>query len=137
FGKGDVRGVIAAECSINAKEGGALVPTIAFGVPGSASMALVLGAFLIHGLVPRPDMITKRLDVTYTMVWSVAIANVLGAGICFSFAGTLARIALVRVGVLVPVVLAITFVGAFQGSRQWGDIWALLGFGVLGFIMKR
>ena len=52
FGKGDVRGVIASESSNNAKEGGALVPTIAFGVPGSASMALILGAFLIHGLVP-------------------------------------------------------------------------------------
>ena len=54
FGKGDVRGVIASESSNNAKEGGALVPTIAFGVPGSATMAILLGAFLIHGLVPGP-----------------------------------------------------------------------------------
>ena len=137
FGKGDVRGVIASESSNNAKEGGALVPTIAFGVPGSASMALILGAFLIHGLVPGPDMITKKLDVTYTMVWSVAVANLLGAGICFTFANQLAKLALVRPGILCPVVLAVVFVGAFQGSRQWGDIYALLGFGLLGFIMKR
>ena len=137
FGKGDVRGVIASESSNNAKEGGALVPTIAFGVPGSASMALILGAFLIHGLVPGPEMLTKRLDVTYTLVWSVAIANIFGAGICFMFANQLAKVALVRIGVLAPVVLAITFVGAFQGSRQWGDIWALLIFGFLGWIMKR
>jgi TctA family transporter len=137
FGKGDVRGVIASESSNNAKEGGALVPTIAFGVPGSASMALILGAFLIHGLVPGPDMITKKLDVTYTMVWSVAVANLLGAGICFTFANQLAKLALVRPGVLCPTVLAVVFVGAFQGSRQWGDIYALLGFGLLGFIMKR
>jgi len=102
FGKGDVRGVIASESSNNAKEGGALVPTIAFGVPGSASMALILGAFLIHGLVPGPDMVTKRLDVTYTMVWSVAMANIFGAGICFAFAKQLAKIAIVRVGILAP-----------------------------------
>lgn len=137
FGKGDVRGVIASESSNNAKEGGALVPTIAFGVPGSASMALILGAFLIHGLVPGPDMITKNLDVTYTMVWSVAIANLLGAGLCFTFANQLAKLALIRPGVLCPTVLAVVFIGAFQGSRQWGDIYALLGFGLLGFIMKR
>ena len=137
FGKGDVRGVIASESSNNAKEGGALVPTIAFGVPGSASMALILGAFLIHGLVPGPEMLTTRLDVTYTMVWSVAIANILGAGICFTFANQLAKVALIRIGVLAPVVLAITYIGAFQGSRQWGDIYALLLFGIIGWIMKR
>lgn len=137
FGKGDVRGVIASESSNNAKEGGALVPTIAFGVPGSASMALILGAFLIHGLVPGPDMLTKNLDVTYTLVWSVAIANIIGAGICFAFANELAKVALVRIGILAPVVLAITYVGAFQGSRQWGDIYALLIFGLLGWVMKR
>jgi TctA family transporter len=137
FARGDVRGVIASESSNNAKEGGALVPTIAFGVPGSASMALILGAFLIHGLVPGPDMLTKHLDVTYTLVWSVAMANVLGAGICFLFADQFAKLALVRAGILVPTVLAITFIGAFQGSRAWGDLYALVGFGILGWIMKR
>src|SRR5262249_53759460 len=80
LGKGDVRGVIASESSNNAKEGGALVPTVAFGVPGSATMAILLGAFLIHGLVPGPDMLSKNLDITYAMVWSVALANILGAG---------------------------------------------------------
>ncbi len=137
FGKGDVRGVIASEASNNAKEGGALVPTIAFGVPGTAAMALLLGAFLIHGLVPGPDMLTKQLDITYTLVWSVAIANIIGAGICFLFANQLAKIAQVRISILAPLVLAITFIGAFQGSRQWGDIYALLIFGFFGWIMKR
>lgn len=137
FGKGDVRGVIASESSNNAKEGGALVPTVAFGVPGSASMALILGAFLIHGLVPGPEMLDKNLHITYTLVWSVAIANIVGAGICFAFANQLAKVALIRIGVLAPVVLAVTYVGAFQGSRQWGDIYALLIFGLIGWIMKR
>ena len=137
FGKGDVRGVIASESSNNAKEGGALLPTIAFGVPGSASMALILGAFLIHGLVPGPELLAKRLDITYTLVWSVAIANILGAGICFMFANQLAKIALVRIGILAPVVLAVTFIGAFQGQNSWGDISALLIFGFVGWVMKR
>ena len=137
FGKGDVRGVIASESSNNAKEGGALIPTIAFGVPGSASMALLLGAFLIHGINPGPDLLTKRLDVTYTMVWSVAIANIFGAGICFLFANQLAKIVLIRIGILAPLIMAVVYVGVFQASNSWGDWYALLAFSLLGWVMKR
>ncbi|MGH7091607.1 MAG: tripartite tricarboxylate transporter permease, partial [Stellaceae bacterium] len=71
FGEGDIRGVIAAIASDNAKEGGHLVPTIAFGVPAGASMALLLSAFLMHGLVPGPDMLTKHLDLTYSIIWTL------------------------------------------------------------------
>ncbi len=137
FGKGDVRGVIACECSNNAKEGGALIPTVAFGVPGSASMALMLSAFLIHDIVPGPEMLTKHLDVTYALVWSVAIANILGAGICFLFANQLAKIAIIRIGVLAPLIVGVVFVGVYQASSSWGDLIALLVFGVIGWIMKR
>jgi len=137
FGKGDVRGVLASEGSNNAKEGGALVPTIAFGVPGSASMAILLGAFLIHGLNPGPQMLTDKLDVTYSMVWSVALANILGAGVCFLFSNQIARIATVRQPIIVPLILAIVLVGAYQGSRQWGDLFTLIAFGLLGWTMKR
>jgi len=137
FGTGDVRGVIASESSNNAKEGGALVPTLAFGVPGSASMALLLGAFLIHGIDPGPKMLTEKLDVTYTMVWSVALANIIGAGFCFTFADQFAKIALVRAGILVPIIMAITFIGAYQGSRDLNDFIVLAGFGVVAWLMKR
>jgi TctA family transporter len=137
FGSGDIRGVIAAESSNNAKEGGSLVPTIAFGVPGTASMALLLGAFLIQGIVPGPDMLTKHLDITYSLVWSVALANLIGGGICYLFANQIGKIALVRYGLLVPPVLAVTFVGAYAGSSAWGDIFVTVGFGVLAWIMKR
>ena len=137
FGEGDIRGVIASESSNNAKEGGALVPTLAFGVPGSASMAILLGPFMMHGLVPGPRMLTDNLEFTYSIVWSIALANVLGAGLCLAFSNQLARVATIRMGLLLPVVLAIIFLGAFQGSRQWGDLYVLLGFGVFGWIMKR
>jgi len=137
FGKGDIRGVLASEGSNNAKEGGSLVPTIAFGVPGSASMAILLGVFLIHGLQPGPDMLTKHLDITYAMVWSVALANILGAGICFAFSNQFAKIALIRGPVILPLILALLMIGAFQGSRNWGDLIALILFGILGWVMKR
>ena len=137
FGKGDVRGVIASESSNNAKEGGALVPTVAFGVPGSATMAILLGAFLIHGLVPGPDMLHKNLDITYAMVWSVALANILGAGLCYAFSPQFARLATLRYTLILPAVLGVVYIGAFEASRNWGDLFALLVFGVLGWMMKQ
>ena len=137
FGKGDVRGVIASESSNNAKEGGALVPTVAFGVPGSATMAILLGAFLIHGLVPGPDMLTKNLSITYSMVWSVALANILGAGLCYAFSPQFARIATLRYTLILPAVLGIVYIGAFEATRSWGDLITLLFFGLVGWIMKQ
>ncbi len=137
FGTGDVRGVIASESANNAKEGGALVPTIAFGVPGSAGMAILLGAFMIHGLVPGPDMLSKNLHVTYSMVWSIALANILGAGLCYLFSEQFARLATLRYTLIMPSVLGIIYIGAFQGSRNWGDLWTLLAFGILGWTMKQ
>jgi TctA family transporter len=137
FGTGDIRGVLASEGSNNAKEGGALVPTIAFGVPGSAQMAILLGAFLIQGLVPGPDMLTTNLEVTYSMVWSVALANILGAGVCFLFSNQFARVSQVRHAIILPLILAVLFVGAFQGRRDWGDLLVLVVFGVIGWVMKR
>jgi TctA family transporter len=137
FGTGDVRGVIAPESANNAKEGGALVPTVAFGVPGSAGMAILLGAFMIHGLVPGPDMLTKNLPVTYTMVWSIAVANILGAGICFAFSGQLAKVATLRYTLILPIIMAVMYVGAFQANRNWGDLYVLILFGIFGWIMKQ
>jgi TctA family transporter len=137
FGKGDVRGVIASESSNNAKEGGALVPTVAFGVPGSATMAILLGAFLIHGLVPGPDMLTKNLSITYAMVWSVALANILGAGLCYAFSPQFAKLATLRYSLILPAVLGIIYIGAFEATRQWGDLFTLLFFGLVGWIMKQ
>jgi TctA family transporter len=137
FGKGDVRGLIAAESANNAREGGALIPTLAFGVPGSPSMALLLGAFLAHGIAPGPKLLDTQLDITYTLIWTLALANTVGAGICFLCANPLARIATLRAGILIPMVFAVCFVGAFQGSRSYGDLVVLVVFGLLGWTMKQ
>jgi putative tricarboxylic transport membrane protein len=137
FGTGDVRGVIAPEASNNAKEGGHLVPTIAFGVPAGASMAILLGAFLMHGLTPGPDMLTKHLDLTYMIVWSLTLAHVIGAGICLMCSGWLAQISRVRPEILLPIIIALVFVAAFDGEHDWGDLYSLVFFGVVGWTMKR
>ena len=136
LGTGDVRGVIAPESANNAKEGGDLIPTIAFGVPGGAATAILLGAFLMHGLVPGPDMLGKNLDLTYLIVWSLVLAQVVAAGVCLAGSRWIAKIAEVRAEILLPIVLPLVFVAAYQGAHDWGDLFALLGFGLLGWFMK-
>jgi len=137
FGTGDVRGVIAPESANNAKQGGALVPTLAFGIPGSASMALLIGAFMIHGMQPGPDMLTKHLAVTYSMVWSTAIANVMAAGIALAFTNQLAKLSSVRINILAPLVTVVVFLAAYQSTANLYDLVTVLVFGLLGWIMKR
>lgn len=88
FGRGDVRGVIAPESANNAVQGGALVPTLLFGIPGSGSMAIFLGGMVLLGLQPGVTMIETRLDLTYTIIWSLAIANILGPGSACSLRAT-------------------------------------------------
>lgn len=129
--------MIAPESANNAKEGGSLIPTIAFGIPGSASMALILAALLIHGISPGPDMITTNLDLTYTMIWSLALANILGTGICLALTPLLAQVARVRIQILAPLVIMIVFLAAFQASVAFGDLISLMFFSVLGWFMKR
>ncbi len=137
FTKGDVRGVIAPEAANNAREGGSLVPLLSFGVPGGAAQAILLGAMMVHGFIPGPDMLTRHLDLTYSMVWSIALANIFGAGLCFLLSGQFAKISTLRYTLILPVIMPIIYVGAFQGSRSWGDLFVLLIAGLIGWTMKR
>jgi TctA family transporter len=137
FGKGDVRGVIASESSNNATVGGALLPTVALGVPGSAPMALLLGAFLLHGIAPGPDMLSRDLDFTYMMVWAVVLANILGGLLALALARPLSKIVFVTPAILVPLISVVVFAGALQSTRQWEDGLFLLAIGALGWLMKR
>lgn len=136
FGRGNVRGVIAPESANNAKEGGSLIPTIAFGVPGSATMTILLGAFTVQGLVPGPDMLGKHASLTVSMVFTIAFANVLGAGICLFMTRPLARLAGVPAALLVPMVLSFMMIGCYQDSMSVFDFFLLGGIGFLGMAMK-
>jgi TctA family transporter len=135
FGAGDVRGVLGPGAANNSKEGGSLIPTIAFGVPGSTAMAILLGGFFLVGLVPGPDMLTKHLPVTFSMVWTIVIANIVTVLSCFLFLNQLAKLTAVRAGVLVPVILMLIFVGSYTSNNNYGDILVTLVFGVVGTLM--
>ncbi len=137
FGRGDIRGIIASESANNAMKGGALLPTIVFGIPGAAAMAVLLGAFLIHGLRPGPEMLTTHLDITFSLVWTLAIANVLGAVLLMIWGRQLARITFLRASLIVPFITLFVFMGSWMSGSSIGDWWMLLGSGVVGYIAKR
>ncbi|MEL0108070.1 MAG: tripartite tricarboxylate transporter permease [Rhodospirillaceae bacterium] len=137
FGKGDIRGVLAPESANNAKEGGALIPTLLFGIPGSGSMAILLAGFILIGIEPGTEMITTKLHLTYTIIWSLAIANVIGAGLCLVLAPHIAKLTTIRYALLAPFMIVLIFFAAFQSNRIWTDLFMLLGMGTLGVFMKR
>jgi putative tricarboxylic transport membrane protein len=135
FGRGDVRGVLGPGAANNSKEGGALIPTVAFGVPGSSSMAILLGGFFLLGLVPGPDMLTTHLAVTFSMVWTIVVANIITVVVCFLFLNHLARLTLVRGHFLIPVILVLIFIGSYSSNNHYGDLLLMLFFGALGYLM--
>ena len=136
LGKGDIRGVIAPESANNAKEGGALIPTLLFGIPGSGNKVLLLGGFILVGIEPGLDMVTTHIDLTYLMIWSLAVANILGAGLCIGFASQISKLTLVRYYILAPVMITLIFFATFNVNRDWYDFIGLLGFGLTGIIFK-
>jgi TctA family transporter len=137
FGSGDVRGVIGPESSNNAKEGGGLVPTLIFGIPGSGSMAVFLGGLALLGYDAGPQMIRNDLDVTYTIVWSLALANVVGAGLCIAFSSVIARLTTIRFTLLGPFLFMMISFAAFQSRQSLGDLIALFSVGLLGIFLRR
>lgn len=137
FGKGDIRGVLAPESANNAKEGGGLVPTLLFGIPGSGAMAVFLGGMVLLGIEAGPAMVSTNLDLTYTIIWSLALANVIGAGSCIFLARPISRLTAIPFNLLAPFMIMVVSFAAFQATRQFMDLIALLGIGMLGIALKR
>ena len=137
FGKGEPRGVIGPESASNATLGGDLMPTLMFGIPGSGSMALFLAGMVLLGLQPGPAMADRHLDVTYTIIWSLAIANVIGTALCILLAPQIARLTFVRYVLVAPFMMLIITFAAFQATRSFSDLLALLVLGVLGMFLRR
>lgn len=137
FGKGDIRGVIAPEAANNAMKGGTLIPTIAFAIPGNASTAVLLGAFTIQGLRPGPSLLTTHLDFTFSLVWTLAIANIIGALLLMVWGKQAAKVTVIPGHLLIPAVIPILFMGAWMTSSRIGDWIVLVAFGALGFVMRR
>ena len=137
FGKGDIRGVIAPESANNALQGGALMPTLLFGIPGSGSMAVFLGGMVLLGIEAGPSMVTTDLNVTYTIAWTLALASILGALICFFFAYPISRLTFIPFNLIAPFVLMIICFAAFQTRRNLMDLVLLFAIGILGIFMRR
>ena len=136
FGTGTVEGVIASDAATNSKEGGSLIPTLAFGVPGSASMAVLLGSFLAFGIRPGTDLLVNNLDLIWMIIWILVIGNLLAGAISLTLIRPFARLASLRASVLVPPVLILSLFGAFATNGQLGDVWLALVAGGLGYLMK-
>lgn len=137
FGTGDVRGVIAPEAANNAVKGGALIPTLAVGVPGSPPMALLLLALTVHGISPGPDILGTRLDVLFSLVGALIFANLIAAAILLVSTPQLARIAEIRGTNLVCIVLVAALMGSWMATQAIEDWYTFVAFGVLGYFMKR
>ena len=132
FGKGSVEGVIAAGATGVAKDCGSLVPTVAFGIPGSASSAVLLSAFLILGLDPGKEMLTTELDVTMSMIWITLLSTVLAIGAALALVRPLARLTHISGPLLIPFLLMLLSIGAFTENSSWTDIVFMLGFVAIG-----
>ena len=136
FGKGDPRGIVGPESANNSVEAGDLIPTLLFGIPGGVPAAMLLGLLLTYGIQPGPTIITDHLDLMYLIVWSFAIASVLGAALCFGGTRFLARLTTVPFAVLGPGLVVVMLLGAFQESGQLGDLWVMIALGMFGWLLK-
>jgi putative tricarboxylic transport membrane protein len=141
FGKGAVEGVLGPGAANNSTLGGSLITTIAFGVPASVIMAILLGGFIIQGVVPGPDMLLPppkgKLDVTFSFVWVIIISNIITVGVCFLFLKPLAKITQVRGSLIIPLILILVYLGAFAEKNAFEDMLVVLFFGALGWILEK
>jgi TctA family transporter len=141
FGKGAVEGVLGPGAANNSTLGGSMITTVAFGVPASVIMAILLGAFIIQGLVPGPDMLIPEpkghLSLTFSFVWVIIISNIITVGLCFLFLEPLAKITQVRGSLLIPLIVLLIYLGAFAEKNAFEDMLVVLFFGAIGWVMQK
>ena len=136
FGKGDPRGIVAAESANNAKDGGALLPTVGFGVPGSAEMVVLLGAFILHGLVPGPLLMRDHLDLVMAIILGLVLSNIFASTFGLIGANTLARLTFIRVSYIIPFLMALCFLAVYAIRQQPMDLAQLVVWGFFGYAMS-
>jgi TctA family transporter len=141
FGKGAVEGVLGPGAANNSTLGGSLITTVAFGVPASVIMAILLGGFIIQGLVPGPDMLIPppkgKLDLTFSFVWVIIISNIITVALCFLFLNPLAKITQIRGSLIIPFILILIYLGAFAEKNAFEDMIVVLFFGALGWVLEK
>lgn len=137
FGKGEIKGVIAPESANNASAGGELVPLLAFGVPGGATSAVLLAAFLILGINPGPAMLGEKLSLSFSMVIVLVLSNLMATAVCIAVTRPAARIAFLRSNLLIPVLLLFVLFGSYVAYPHPYTLVLTLLFGALGYVMMR
>ncbi|SCZ79316.1 tripartite tricarboxylate transporter permease [Acidaminobacter hydrogenoformans] len=137
FGEGAVEGLIAPEAANNAAIGGAFIPMLTLGIPGDAVTAVMIGALTIHGLKPGPSLMTTTPDMFYLIVSCLVIASV--ALVVFGLTGIkiFTKIVEIPKGILLPIIIILSVVGSYAINNSLYDIFWMLGFGVLGYFLKR
>jgi putative tricarboxylic transport membrane protein len=137
FGKGAIEGIAGAEAANNAATGGAMVPTMVLGIPGSGTTAIILVGLMVHGLRPGPYLFTEQVDKVYQIFGAMLVANLMFLGMGLYAAKFFARISLIPAAILWPIVFALSVVGSYSLSSSLLDIWIVLIFGVIGFFARR
>jgi putative tricarboxylic transport membrane protein len=137
FGKGAVEGVIAPETGSNAREGGALLPTLFFGIPASSGMAVLMGAFLILGIQPGPTMITERLDLVWTLIWALVVGNLIAVTFLLFIMRWAVLLTFVNGAVLVPFIVVMAVVGSYVSEGQWQNLVVLVVLSAVGYGLLR
>ncbi|WP_353474272.1 tripartite tricarboxylate transporter permease [Salipiger sp. H15] len=137
FGKGDPRGVVAPEVGNNAASGGALVPMLALGVPGSGTTAVLLAVLLSLNITPGPLLFAKNPDVVWGLIAALFIGNFMLLALNIPLVGLFTRVLLVPTRILMPVVAMISFVGIYGISGSTFDLMLMVGFGALGWVLRK
>lgn len=137
FGKGEIEGVAGPEAANNAATGGAMVPTLALGIPGSATAAVILGGLQMHGLRPGPYLFESQPTLLYAIFFSMFIANLVFLVFGLSGAKYFARISLIPRQFLWPTVFCLCVVGAYGAGQTLVDVYIMLAAGVAGFFINR
>jgi putative tricarboxylic transport membrane protein len=137
FGKGDPDGIIATEAANSAVVGANLVPTIALGIPGNIAAALLISAFIIHGIVPGPFMLTMHGEIIYALFASMIMANFVHLAIGRAGIPVWAKIAKAPRGLILPAVIVMCIVGVYLPGQSMFDVGIMLAFGGVGLIMRR
>lgn len=137
FGNGDPRGVLAPEAANDGKDAGAALPSLAFGLPGSSDWAIILGAMIIHGIQPGPNLIRENPEIVWTAVLVILAASFLSSAIGILFAPTLVQITRARTTLLAPVVAVLAVVGSYALEQQIFDVYVAVAFGLLGYAMRQ
>jgi len=137
FGKGNEQGLVASESSNNSVIAGSLIPTFAFGIPGSGGTAVLLGALLLHGLQPGPNLFTSDIQVTYSIFLALIVCNILIFIIGFLAIDYLSSLTEVDVDYIIPLIIVLAVFGTLALRNNWVDVLTVVLFGIVGLIMVR